>query len=120
MVRKLATQSVTSSTTLVDDTELKCPVSASRVYLFEAQIAYTGSAAGDIKIAFTGPSGAVIRWQPMGSIQINSGDTIAAVSSEVSEGGTLTYGAATGTRTASIRGRITTSTTAGYLQLQFA
>lgn len=54
---KTADQSVTSSTTLVDDVHLSAPVEANSVYRVILALNATGSTSGDIKLAWGTPSG---------------------------------------------------------------
>jgi hypothetical protein len=61
-VRKTADQSVTSSTTLVDDNQLLLPVAANAVYELRMFIIYTAATAGDLSITFTGPASATLDW----------------------------------------------------------
>lgn len=58
--RKTADQGVASSTALVDDTELFLPVAAGATYELSALIIYDGAAASDLKMGWSGPSGAVL------------------------------------------------------------
>lgn len=58
VARKLADTTRTSSTTQVDDTELFLAVDANSVYDVRALLFLTGDPAGDIQIAWTGPTGA--------------------------------------------------------------
>jgi|SRR6185437_10250034 len=60
--RKTSDQSVTSSTTLVNDTQLVVAVSASNAYKFDLVLLYKGAAAGtgDLKFAWSVPAGATV------------------------------------------------------------
>jgi hypothetical protein len=118
--RKTSNQVVNNSTTLVDDTQLQIQVSANTTVYFEANVRYSGDATADIKIAFVGPTGATIRWDNTNSTYINTADTVTISSSEVTESTTRSFGSAAGARNLNIRGYITTSSTAGALQMQFA
>lgn len=59
-VYKLADQSVTSSTTYVDDTELYGTVAANCTYRFVLEATYSAVAAAGMKVIFTKPAGASI------------------------------------------------------------
>ncbi len=61
---KTADQSVTSSTTVVNDTELSVPVAASVTYAFQMMLDYEGgtSGASDLKWTFTLPAGSFLRY----------------------------------------------------------
>lgn len=65
-VRKFVDQTVTSSTTLVNDTALTWTVEANTNYLFEFYLAYTGATTGDIKIGLGVPAGATAAWHAAG------------------------------------------------------
>lgn len=67
LVRRTADHAgITSSTTLADDGVLQLAVAANSVYVLQAMIVYTASAAGDIKLGWSGPSGATLTWTPCG------------------------------------------------------
>ena len=65
-IRKSTDQSVTSSTTLVNDNALTWPVDANTNYLFDMQLVYTGGTTGDIKIGWGVPAGAAASWSAAG------------------------------------------------------
>lgn len=116
---KSVDQSVTSSTTLVNDNALFLPLLASATYFFAFSIIYEGGTQGssDIKTAWTFPSGTTMRYTP---VRYNTAGTLASfpniqtdvVASATSGAGTLRSFQGTGT--------VITSTTAGNLQLQWA
>jgi hypothetical protein len=60
--RKTGPQSVTSSTTLVDDSELLLPVDGSSEYEVLGLVFFSAAVAGDLKIGWSGPSGAGFSW----------------------------------------------------------
>jgi hypothetical protein len=62
MATKSADQSVTSSTTLVNDNELFVALSTSITYQVDWHFIYEGSTAGDFKYGFTYPAGATMSW----------------------------------------------------------
>lgn len=118
---KAADQSVTSSTTLVNDTALFLSLAANATYKFDLALLYKGAATGtaDLKPAWTVPSGCVI----------------AAITGGVNTGlgsvwGTMTQStvnpAAFGTNGTSlplsliVSGTVTTSSTPGIMQFQWA
>ena len=113
---KAANESVASSTTLQNDDNLKFSVAANDIWTFELFLIVSGDAAGDIKIAFTAPTGATINW---GAI----GQTIADAFSDAvvsGSGTTASFGVGAASRTILIRGTVVVSTTAGTIQLQWA
>jgi hypothetical protein len=61
-VRKTADQSVTSSTTLVDDNQLLLSVVANAVYELRMLLIYTAATTGDLNMTFTGPAAATLDW----------------------------------------------------------
>ena len=65
-IRKSTDQSVTSSTTFVNDSVLTWPVDANVNYLWEMNLVYTGAAAADIKIGWGVPAGALASWSAAG------------------------------------------------------
>lgn len=121
---KTINQAVTSSTTFVNDNELLLPVIANATYLFDGFIDYDGPFGpnvADIKLDWTLPSGATLRWGPLGNA---SNDINQKYSSNTTLTGTAltagTYGTG-GTHTAlSPRGYLTVGGTAGTAQLKWA
>lgn len=121
-VRKTAAESVTSSATLQNDDELFLAVEASRFYDFVAFLKYDGATAGDIKFAWTGPSGFTIRYRHTGAATGLAGTSGDIDYREITEADTLGVGAngAATTLICRMEGIVTTSATAGTLQLQWA
>lgn len=115
LIVKETTESVINSTTLQDDDELLFAVAANEVWQFEGVLIVDASSAPDIKLTFTGPSGAV------GSYGCISQDT-----SNNTVVGAATLGSSTGIATAAqnkmIRywGAIHNGANAGNLTLQWA
>jgi len=120
---KTADETVTSSTTVQNDDQLFLPLSTNARYLFDSIIFYSGAAtpAGDLKLKWTGPTGATMQWanfgvNTSGLTQYNAVvETLAAASPR-----------AVGTNGAGFwmscapKGIVTTSSTSGNLQLQWA
>jgi hypothetical protein len=118
-VRKSSDQTVTSSTTLVNDSQLKFAVAANETYIFEAWL-YTYAADGtpDIKVTFTGPSGSTVLWSSSQVIFNAGGSTTLTV---VSAGGTAAdLFVDSNLRAIQLYGSILNGATAGDLQFQFA
>jgi hypothetical protein len=118
-VRKSSDQTVTSSTTLVNDSQLKFAVAANETYIFEAWL-YTYAADGtpDIKVTFTGPSGSTVLWSSSQVIFNAGGATTLTV---VSPGGTAAdLFVDANLRAIQLYGSIANGGTAGDLQFQFA
>jgi hypothetical protein len=117
---RTTTQSVTSSTTLVNDNTLFVSVVASSAYLVELVLNYDADTAGDLKIGWTAPAGAVMTNVTQSSLTgtaatFTDDQMIAAVSVPVSGG--LGAGNNAGFL---YKGFLNVSSTAGTLQLQFA
>lgn len=118
---KTSTESVTSSTTLQNDDQLVLPMSANSKYLIEGFWLYDGATAGDMKVAFTVPSGASLNWAafgPTSGVSVSSYNAFASTTS----GGTLAI-ACNGTGSVMCmqpKGYVATSSTSGNLQLQWA
>jgi hypothetical protein len=120
---KAADQTVTASTTFVDDNDIKTPsLPANSVWEVEGLLAYDDSTAGDFKFQFASPSGTTFMWNAMGggtgasTSPVNMGSSIASVSSVYSMGG---IGAGTQVPVV-IRGILTIGSTAGVFKLQWA
>jgi hypothetical protein len=117
---KGADQSVTSSTTLVNDSALVLPVVANATYLFACYLDYSGGTGGssDLKFQWTVPSGTALRFSLIGTDA--SGTTLTGVTDSDSTVYTLgTAGAAT-LQAAVMTGSLVMSVTGGSLQLQWA
>lgn len=123
IVVKASTESVTSSTTFQNDDELLLSVEANATYAVELFLVHSSATAGDIKIQFTGPSGATFTWGAHGAeVGTTSSGAVTEVvmsSRTISEVVQLGGGASTGT-IAFVRGTLITSATAGTLTLQWA
>lgn len=111
-----ADTSKTSNTTLGNITGLSVPVAASTTYALDGYLGYDGNATGDIKFAFTQPSGTTGHWGLAGDDTTTSGNlkttTAAALTTVITLGG--------GTAKATVHGYVVVAGTAGTLQLQFA
>lgn len=118
-VRKSSDQTVTSSTTLVNDSQLKFAIEASATYTFQAWLyVYAADATPDIKVTFTGPSGSTLFWSSSQVIFLANGSTTLTV---VAPGGTTgDFFVDSNLRVVQLYGSILNSTTAGDVQLQFA
>lgn len=114
---RASTQSVTSSTTLVNDDTLFLPLDPDATYLIQACLYYTAATGGDYKYTFTAPSGATgtqapIRQNLSGSFAGGFGFNWTATTTAQGSGGSTTMNVyAVGTMTTS---------NGGILQLQWA
>ena len=112
-------QSVTSSTTLVNDDTLVLPIAASATYIFDCYMYFLAASGGDIKWTFAAPSGAVLDYYALhneggGTLLDNSATTYGASSTPNAAGG---GGAA---EAIGMHGTLAVSSTAGNLQLKWA
>lgn len=121
-VRKSANQSVTSSTTLVNDNELFLSVVANATYEMWMYLVYDADTVGQLKIGFTGPSGFLLDWTTGGESSTTSGTSGVPYWGYAFAGSTINYGAAGGGTLMVARpsGILTTASTAGTFQLQWA
>jgi hypothetical protein len=127
VVVKAANETVTSSTTLQNDDELFVSVEANAQYEVSLRLLHDSdnTAAADVKMSWTGPSGATMFWGGHGANVAESGassGTITATNMEthlINE--TMTFGGGDSTGTYAILGGVlVTSSTAGTLQYQWA
>lgn len=116
VARKASTEAVNNSTVLQNDDELLWAVAASVIYWFEATIQYFSTSVADIKIQWTLPAGAIMRWSAIGV------DTALAFKcpSALTESSVQSFGGDSTARVIEIRGTVIVSTTAGNLRLQWA
>jgi hypothetical protein len=118
-VRKSANQSITSSTTLTNDSQLKFAIGANETWVFYANLQPQSTAGGiHIKYAFTYPAGATLTWSPP-NVVCNADGVV-----RIGEGFTGTTSVAMNVdnliRPNFIMGSILNGGTAGDLQLQWA
>jgi len=118
-VRKSSDQTVTSSTTLVNDSQLKFAVAANETYIFQAWL-YTYAADGtpDIKITFTAPSGSTLFWSSSQVIFLPDASTSLTVVAPAATTGSLFIDS--NLRAIQLYGTILNGATAGDVQLQWA
>ncbi|MFF4369622.1 hypothetical protein [Streptomyces sp. NPDC001594] len=126
-VEKPTDQPVTNSTTNVNDTALTASVAANAKYFVQGMLLYSARTDTDIKIGWTGPSGSVFDWISHGQSQDGTGGLAGSgvVVDRQSIGNTTFplggFGAENTTyMTAPFWGRLTTSSTAGSLQLNWS
>lgn len=117
---RTSTQSVTSSTTLVNDNALSVSVAANAVYLVELGLYYDGDTAGDLKTGWTTPAGATIS----DALALGLSTTAAASTDDFTSGSSSvpSFGAlGAGVRCAALfKYLLTTAGTSGTLQFQWA
>jgi hypothetical protein len=117
---KSADQSVTSSTTLVNDTALVVPVASSATYIFWCMLYFEGGTlnSSDLKWGWTVPASTTMRYQaiyvsPASVLNIARAGTDASVLAAASNG-------AGNSQTMQMFGTALVSSTSGNLQLQWA
>ena len=116
-VRKTADEIVNNSTTLQNDDALLAALAANEVVAFQCAIHLTSGVTPDIKVAFTVPSGATLRWGMVG----NADPSINQTSVGASGTGILaqTAGVALPGHIL-LSGTVVNGANAGNLQLQWA
>jgi hypothetical protein len=110
---------VTSSTTLVNDSQLKFAIAANETFIFEAWL-YTYAADGtpDIKVTFTSPAGSTLFWS---SSQVIFNAAAATTLTVVAAGGTTgDLFVDSNLRAIQLYGSVLNGGTAGDVQFQFA
>lgn len=118
---KTADETVNNVDTVQNDDALLIPLAASETVAFEALLRVNGNSTADIKLAFTAPAGATIRWAPTSGLYVGAADTSTVSSAELTEGSELAFGVPSGaTRHVHVTGRVVMSTTEGNLQLKWA
>lgn len=115
MARATADTSKTSNTTLGNVTGLAVAVAASTEYALDGYLAYTGNSTGDIKFAWTIPTGLTGHWGISSDDTTTPGDLKTSIATAY----TTVITAGGGSLNATVKGYMLTSN-AGTLQLQFA
>lgn len=124
--RKTAPQSVTSSTALVDDTELFFAVEANTVYEMEGYLLYAGAldggtGAGGLKLQFTGPSLATLKWTNFGANVAGGVSAYNVVTELLTAVSPRSVPTNAGTQmSCQPRGRLSIGSTAGTFRLRWA
>ncbi len=118
-VRKSADQSVTSSTTLVNDTHLKFAVAANETYIFQLWLfTYAADGTPDIKVTCAGPAGSTVLWS---SSQVIFNAAAATTLTSVNTSGvSADLFVDANNRAIQLYGTIANGATAGDLQFQWA
>ncbi|MFZ3494631.1 hypothetical protein ACODT5_15630 [Streptomyces sp. 5.8] len=126
-VEKSADQPVTSSTTNANDNALLVPVESFAKYILSGMLLYSARSDADIKIGWTVPSSATLDW--IAHAQIQGGTTGIAssgivVDRQIQGNTAFPLGGAAAENatymTATLSGRLVTSSAAGDLQLNWA
>lgn len=116
---KTADQTVTNSTTLVEDIALRAWVRANADMVFTITLAYTGPPESDLKLQVQGPTGSTIVVGPSNGIKIDASGSIVATTS-VAGGVDIVVGSDTSVRTITLVGGITNGSTDGVVGVWWA
>lgn len=120
---KTADETVTSSTTVQNDDQLFLPVAANAKYKLTSHIFYSGGASpiGDLKLKWTGPTGAVLQWANYGvnTSALTSHNVVVEALAAASPRAVGTNGAGAW-MSCCPGGTLTTASTSGNLTLQWA
>lgn len=108
---KSADETVSGSTTLQNDDHLFVTVSANSVYVIELEGMHNSSAAGDIKVVFSVPSGTT-------GVLFGLDATLPFAGTSLT--GTLVFGGTAAAAYFRVAGRCVTSSTAGTVRVTFA
>lgn len=117
---KTGSTSIASSTTEQPDPELWLPVEPFATYLVEAGFAFTGGTTGDIKIRFAVPAAAQGRRHTIGPALSTTGASGNARIAVYGWTTSVAYGTGTTTVCAMEEGEISTESTGGILQVEWA
>ena len=120
IVIKTADEDVTNSTTLQDDDDLLFAVAANEKWQFEGVLQVAGHTDGDVKIAFTGPTGSVGMWGASGWDNASSLASPATAAENLGSSDVLQLTSAAVMQIFRFWGAISNGSTAGSLKLQWA
>lgn len=122
IARKTSDQSVTSSTTLVDDTALQLTVGINEVWLLHFILRYEASVTGDIKVSASFPSGEVNVFPSGGILAANGTFTDQGWVMTTSDASAINWtgGGAGSPRTSLLDGTYIVGGTGGTLKLRWA
>ena len=115
LAHKTTDQSVANSTALVNDSALFLPLAAGDAWEFELFALVSSSAAGDVKVAFSVPTGSTIAWQ--GTILNVTGSAQSGV--VIASGATFSADTS-GNSLVRLRGVVHAGSIGGNLQFQWA
>lgn len=118
--QRTTTQTVVSSTTLVDDNALFVTVVAGGIYELKALLKYNSSTTSDLKIQWVGPASSTLSWTVIGLIAgAVSQQDVQMLPSAISTPETLGVASAGATTFADITGNLNVGS-AGTFKLQWA
>jgi len=129
-VLKSADQSVTSSITLIDDTELTLPCVANASYIFDTYLMWVGNETGDIKFGFSFPVPGTFHFGGIGPNEADAGfnaggtrgtgEWFARNNLSASPTSSIQYAGSTAVLTARIGGSLVTTSGTGSITLRWA
>ena len=120
-VRKTSNETISNSTTLQDDDALVAALAANEVASFECSIHFiTTSSSSDIKVAFTVPTGAALRWGTAGHAIVSTSDVVGTSRSINASGTALSFSGDNADQHMLLVGTVVNGVNAGNLQLQWA
>jgi hypothetical protein len=117
--RKASDQTVVSSTTLANDSDLFFAIAANEVFTFQVYLStYSAASTGGLKASFTGPAGSTVQYGGPNAIYLANGSVTAGI---WSTGGLATdYLVDANNRSLLFSGTISNGATAGNLRFQWA
>jgi hypothetical protein len=115
-IRKSADETVVNSTTLQNDNELLFAIGANEAWVFEMMLYYSGNTAGDLRVAWTIPSGTVGVWTAAGVSQSSNAHEIRGVGILSN----LDFDIPLSSNGVLIMGSALAAATAGTIQMQWA
>jgi len=118
VVVKQADETINSSTSLQDDDELLWAMGANESWAFVCHLLFTGTAGGDFKIDWQGPTDFTCDYN--WGATFNIGDTISLFGGGDESSGPAATGAAASKRQVNIMGSFETHGTAGNARLRWA
>ena len=118
-VRKTADETVNNSATLQNDDVLLLALAANETWYFMLTFGHVGNGAADIRVGFTIPAGATMRYG-CSAARMTDLDTVNFCVSIPGSGTTQAYAGGTDQRHVTLSGVVVNGGTAGDLQFQWA
>jgi hypothetical protein len=119
-VNKTADQTVTNSTTLVNDSHLLIAVAANTDYWLEAFVIYNAPTANDMQLAWTVPASATLDWCNNGLALAAAGSVDRIARTHLTAASTATVGGSGGDAVCAMKGVLRTAGSAGDFRMRFA
>jgi hypothetical protein len=118
--RKPSNETLYNSSALRDDAHLRVPLAANAAYTFDAFVVYRAHTAADLRVQWSVPSGATLRWTPGGAGIVTEGIVGPVKSSANGTEPVNVGGAGTGNAMAFVATGIVRTTGSGQLRLRWA